>query len=581
MEKHQVIAKVTHPKMIREFELFSHWGFESFAPGSIPRAKYNAFQRIHQVSGPCFHLLASMEALVMEQMVVDWSRVNNITHELVTAIRILVDQLQAIHPVEFMDAQEWFAKISFYTRLATDCLALEATPPFIHAFAGHNAQPKEHKWLPRCLGAPDALQAIITTPALFQYFIEASDLRKALDTVLQQLDITDFVSMQECESEIRTLLATGFLPQVVVNDLEIAVFDLTGSGGKIDVWTFVGEPRHWQPVAVQQDIEPTDIAAVWKNAVSAKYSPLVLRRRLIQALADEEEGVLVCALPTKTSEPACVIPQKTDTKVNFQKFQHRLQQVLPLVTDLHVFQAEGELLLPEHCRSLHDLVCLCLEQGLAGIFSLAGEPSRGLAGIKQIHLEVPVVINSFNLGGGLFPSAAEKTIVSMDDVRSVPAWSFLQGLVSPALCWPGQRSEEEISPPHYSSYAIVDLSFVHCTLRLGRNLYAVECSCADSQEKYVHFRFKGSGHLSKNLTRRDILAQILEEDGFTIDVCGDYIDAVRFQDMDVYLQRNLICLGLLVAWTHVTPLDVMANMGKNKGVQSFRDLQEKALLPSL
>lgn len=567
--------------MIREFELFSHWLFVSFAPGSIPRSKYNALKSIHGISGQCFHLLANIEALVLEQMVVDWSRVNFLTSELIAAIRILVDQLQAIHPVEFMDAQEWLSKISFYTNLATDRLVLEGTPPFLYSLASQENRPQSLQKLPHCLCTSKKLQGFITTPALFQYFVEANDLRHSLNAILQTLDITSLPSLRKCQQQSQELITAGSLPQSIVNDLEVTAFDLAGHGEKIDVWTFVGNSKHWQPVAVQHQIMPADIFITWKNAVAGKYTPYALGHRLSQALTDEEEGVLVYVVPSNAPKPDCFVPQNMKADIDPKKLHQRLAQVLPLVTDLHVFQAEGEPLRPEHCRSLHDLVCLCLEQGLAGIFAFAGQPSRGLAGIKQIRLEVPVIINSFNLGGGLFPSAAEKTTISLDDIRSVPAWSFLQGLVNPTVLWPGLKNEEETSPPHYSSYAIVDQFFAHCTLRLGSNLYTVECCCDDDQSKYVHFRFKGSGHLPENLIRRHILAQILEEEGFTVKVCGDYLDAVRCAKMDVYLQRSLVCLGLLVAWIHSTPLASMLAMGEKHGLKTFRTIRKKALLPSL
>jgi hypothetical protein len=115
--------------MIRESGLFAHWSFESFTPGSIPRPKYNAFRQIHSQTGLSFSLLARFEELSMGQSLVDWCRVSGLAARLSTSIRDLVDQLQVMNPVEFMDAHDWVAKLSFYTRLATEHSSTPAHPP--------------------------------------------------------------------------------------------------------------------------------------------------------------------------------------------------------------------------------------------------------------------------------------------------------------------------------------------------------------------------------------------------------------------------------------------------------------------
>lgn len=182
-----------------------------------------------------------------------------------------------------------------------------------------------------------------------------------------------------------------------------------------------------------------------------------------------------------------------------------------------------------------------------------------------------MVINIFNLGGGLFPSAAERAAVSMEDIRSVPAWSFLLGLVCPAVVWSGTGHEEPSLAPHHSSYAVLSQFFMHCTLRLGRNLYVVECLCEDGREKYVRFRFKGGTGLQGWHGRRiEVMRLILEGEGFEVVLRGDYVDAVRAGEEDVLLQRNLACLGLLVAWVQAAGADEMEGMTPEQGRAAFR-----------
>jgi len=293
-------------------------------------------------------------------------------------------------------------------------------------------------------------------------------------------------------------------------------------------------------------------------------------------MADGEELFAVVATPAGQVEPlpASPLPCIPDATA----LVRRLEQVLPRVTQLHVFQAQGLILSQKHCRSLHDLVCLCLERGLSQIFAFAGLPARGLAGIKQMRLEIPVVINTFNLGGGLFPSAAERSVITVEDVRSIPAWSLLLGLTCPDILWAGARRDEEGDMPHSSSYAVLSQFFMHCTLRLGQNLYVAECRCEDGVEKYVHFRFKGgNGDKAARARRLEIMRLVLEGEGFAVSSCGDYLEALRVGEKDVLLQRNLVSLGVLVAWIQTTGVEVLGTFRAEQGLARFRNLLTSSL----
>lgn len=549
-----------------DFRFFSHWSFESFAPGSIPRNKYNAFRRIHLQTGACFELLARFEELSTGRSVVDWCRVSNLAVKLVALIRDLVDQLQVMNPVEFMDAHDWVTKLGFYTRMASEHAALPASPPYLHRLEPGQGGSSQ-RWIFSSLRADEPV--LVITPALCQYFIEASDLRQRLDEVLAGIDLMDQASVVEGSGRVCSLILEGALPERLRLELEIAAVDLAPGGRKLDVWAFAGaEPK---PVLIGRipGVRGSDIVEAWMRALACKFSPEALAVRLSAGMADEEHPLTVIALPEGAANPAAQLPPEALRDPS--ALIRRLEQVLPRVTRLHVFKAQGEALRPEHCRSLHDLVCLCLERGLAQIFSFAGQPARGLTGIKQLRLEIPVVINIFNLGGGLFPSAAERASVSMEDIRSIPAWSLLLGLVCPAVAWKGAGPEEPNLAPHHSSYAVLAQFFMHCTLRLGQNLYVVECLCEDGREKYVRFRFKGGTGLQGGHGRRiEVMRLVLEGEGFKVGLRGDYVDAVRAGEEDVLLQRSLVCLGLLVAWVQATGVDEMERMSPEQGRDAFR-----------
>ena len=119
---------------------------------------------------------------------------------------------------------------------------------------------------------------------------------------------------------------------------------------------------------------------------------------------------------------------------------------------------------------------------------------------------------------------------------------------------------------------------MHCTLRLAQNLYVAECCCEDTSEKYVQFRFKGgSGRRAERRRRLEIMRLILEGEGFEVISRGDYLEAMREGEEDVYLQRNLVCIGLLIAWVQSTGVEALGGMTAEQGRDQFRGLLSRSM----
>ncbi len=553
-------------------DLFSNWTFASFAPGSIPRSKYNAFREIHAGAVACFALLARIEDVVMARRVVDWHRVDALTSELAARIRQLADQLQVMNPVRFMDVHDWVAKVGFYARLATAMDAIPATPPYCVPIQPHRSADKQAWPVLNLVGAADKrLAGLLLTPSLFQYFIEANDLRPALDALLQSLDAGVPDEIERVSQDLRALIRAGVLPDALSAGLEIAAEDAFSGQAGITLWAFAGRDGDASCAGRLEAVRPRNLVAAWVEAVTFKYAPEALLRRLGAGLADDEYPLTVAAFP----DGAAAIAMSEKRLPSAEALLPRLESILPHVARLHVFQAQGASLRAEHCRSLHDLVCLCLERGLAQIFSFAGRPALGLSSIKQLRLEIPVACNVFNLGGGLFPSAVEKSAVGMEDVRSAPAWSLLMGLTSPLVCWPGTTHEDSDDvAPHSSSYAVMSQLYMYCTLRLAQNLYVIECDCDDEGSSgHIGYRFKGGNGTWEQRSRRlEIMRDVLEGEGFEVRSRGDYLEAVRGDVEDVFLQRSLVSLGLLVAWVQSVGVETLGKLSPGQGAGRFKAL---------
>lgn len=556
---------------MHDLELFSHWTFGAFAPGSIPRSKYNAFREIHAEAAACFDLLARIEDFAMGRRLVDWCQVSALTSDLASRIRLLADHLQIMNPVRFMDVHDWVAKVGFYARLATALDVLPSTPPYcVPVHPGRSVDMQAWPVLNRIQVSGPDVPGLLLTPSLFQYFVEANDLRPGLDAVLQTLDAGAPEEIERSSRHLRSLVLAGVLPEVLRSELEIAALDVFPDQGGLDLWIMVGTGDEALCLGQIGVARPSDLGWAWIEAAAMKYHRDAIMLRLGAGLADDEHALAILVLPAGSA--AATRPERVYSDPT--AFLRRLESIQSHVTRLHVFQAEGAALVAEQCRSLHDLVCLCLERGLAQIFSFAGRPALGLASIKHLRLEIPVAFHVFNLGGGLFPTAVEKTVVGMEDVRSAPAWSLLLGLTSPLVRWPGSGHESvEDAAAHHSSYAVMSQVYLYCTLRLERNLYVIECDSDDDGGKgYIGYWFKGgSGSEAQRALRLAVMRMVLEGEGFVVSLRGDYLHATRNGVEDVFLQRNLVCLGLLLAW--VQARDHAAEMlNLEQSVRNFKGL---------
>ena len=555
---------------MHELELFSHWTFGSFAPGSIQRNKYNTFQQIHAGTTVCFDLLARIEDCTLAKRLVDWSKVCALTADLASRIRLLADQLQIMDPVRFMDVHDWVAKIGFYARLATAMNVVASTPPYFLSLH----PPCFHKLWPSALTLrinDSEISGLVLTPSLFQYFIEANDLRDELDTVLRTLDPSKTVQFEQSISKLQEIILRGSLPEALESELEIIAHDIFSGQDSLELWAMIGSGAHMHCLGCIALDRINDLSQTWLQGAALKYCRQALLIRLSAGLADEEHELQMLVLP------AGLATRKStkDYTLGSKNLLQRLKSIETHVTSLHL----GANIQTAHCRSLHDLVCLCLERGLAQIFSFAGQPALGMAAIKHLRLEIPVAFYVFNLGGGLFPTAVEKTVVGMEDVRSTPAWSLLMGLTSELLPWPENDSRFDPGTNmliNHSSYAVISQAYFYCTLRLDHNLFVIECDDGGAgDDGYISFWFKGgSGSATLRSVRLGVMKEVLKAEGFAIRARGDYLQAVRDRADEVLLQRNLVSLDLLIGWTQ-TQSATFEESSWQQGVQNFQNVLQQ------
>ncbi|MEZ0576037.1 PEP/pyruvate-binding domain-containing protein, partial [Halodesulfovibrio aestuarii] len=288
-------------------ELFKHWTFRAFAPGTLLRTKYNAFKELLKLDERCLEHIADLEEIHYGREQADWTRVVWLTEELGRDIRSLIEQLQIMSPVKYMDLQDYATKLNFYVRMGVSVENPRIEPPFVFTL------PEATKMLEAAGGkaanlarisferAINLLPARVISAHAYHYFIEANDLREELDKRLSVISLTDAVTLDELAYEMQELILQADMPDPIANEIEIAALELGKNGVKLAVRSSAVAEDGVASFAGQYssilDVAPANIIQAWKEVVASKYTPRAIAYRIMNGLADTETSMAVLIMP--------------------------------------------------------------------------------------------------------------------------------------------------------------------------------------------------------------------------------------------------------------------------------------------
>ncbi|MGX9365389.1 PEP/pyruvate-binding domain-containing protein [Desulfoplanes sp. PS50] len=285
--------------------IFAHWTYETFPPGAILRSKYNAFARLIREDETCLAIIAEIEELHARRPMADWSRILYLTYRLDIHVRKMLEHLQRINPVRFMDLMDYVSKTSFYMRMAVSVDDPEISPPFVFPLSEALTRKKHANYAAATLArimANASLslplpQGFVISSSAYHYFIEANDLRPRLDKILRGINLHHPEGIEHISQEIQELILQAPIPDSVADAIEIAILDLVGGSGSVDM---EADPRR-TPATLGLEAHRIRISAItlskalqaWKQCILAKYRPQSIAERIGQGLADCEVPMVV------------------------------------------------------------------------------------------------------------------------------------------------------------------------------------------------------------------------------------------------------------------------------------------------
>lgn len=288
-------------------ELFKHWTFQTFAPGTLLRTKYNAFNQLLRLDEICLDCIADLEEIHYGHEQTDWARVVWLTEELAKNIRKLIDRLQIMSPVKYMDLHDYTTKLNFYVRMGVCVEDPVITPPFVfglnEAFNRPDAVGEKAANLAGIAAETDIsiLPARVISAHTFHYFIEVNDLRGQLDDLLCAVSLTSPAALDRLSNEMQQLIMKADIPAPIANEIEIAALELGQNQTKLAVRSSVVTENSAVSFAGQYEtvlnVSHDNILTAWKQVIASKYTSRAISYRIRHGLADTETPLAVLIMP--------------------------------------------------------------------------------------------------------------------------------------------------------------------------------------------------------------------------------------------------------------------------------------------
>lgn len=250
---------------------------------------------------------------------------------------------------------------------------------------------------------------------------------------------------------------------------------------------------------------------------------------------------------------------------------HRiLKDALQHITPLNLVDPASAFFTPSSCETLHDFTRFCHEKAVHEMFSFGDRHHFDRRTAKQLVVSTPFQWWVINLEDG-FKDTVDQAgkYICLDDIQSRPMLAIWQGMT--AVPWAGpppvnlqglgsiifqSTMNPRLDPAVRSgmagkNYFLISRNFCNLSVRLGYHFALVEANLGEFLiENYISFQFKGgAADERRRFLRINLLAEILQQYNFRVDVTRDALTARLEKCQARYLEDRLAVVGYLLIHT--------------------------------
>ncbi len=263
-----------------------------------------------------------------------------------------------------------------------------------------------------------------------------------------------------------------------------------------------------------------------------------------------------------------------------------LEKAVEHIVPLHLLEPESPDFSPANCRTLHDITRFSHEKAVEEMFRMDESLLEGRCGKQLRYKGSKLQYFVVNIENG-FCRPVQGKFVELEDICCPPMRALWDGML--AIPWAGPvgttgrgflalvaesagNPELEISRAPVRAarnYFMVDREYCNLQASFGYHFCTVEAQAgALEQENYVSFHFKGgAANLGRRIQRVQVLADVLAENGFIVEVREDALSARAEELSEAEALELLLILGYLLI--HSRQMD--AALGSEDSRTAFAD----------
>jgi len=299
-------------------QLFKHWTYQVFSPGTLLRRKYEAFKSLLRHDAIALELIADLEELFYGEVLADRQRANWLAARLSKSVKTMAGQLVEMNPSKFMDLPEYFRKIDFYVRMALELEQPEVGPPYILSLEDAAAMPRlaggKASNLGRVLGlggVPVPPGFVITANA-FNYLVDYNELGAEIETRLRQMVVSDRDRLAALTAEMQELILAAEVPEEIARGIRFAVSEIIEDEDALiavrsSALAEDGEISFAGQYASELNVQPNDVLEAYKRVLAGKYCPRAVSYRISNGLTDADTAMAILVIPMVDADNAGVV----------------------------------------------------------------------------------------------------------------------------------------------------------------------------------------------------------------------------------------------------------------------------------
>ncbi|WP_319467736.1 PEP/pyruvate-binding domain-containing protein [uncultured Pseudodesulfovibrio sp.] len=298
-------------------QLFKHWTYQVFAPGTLLRRKYEAFKSLLRHDAIALELIADLEELFYGEKLADRQRANWLAAQLAEAVQTMAGQLVEMNPSRYMDLPDYFRKIQFYVRMAMELEQPDVGPPYILSLEDAASLPRLAGGKAANLGrarneahVPVPPGFVITANA-FNYFIDFNGIRDKMEEMLREMVVHDRDMLAHLTAEMQELILAGEVPEDIARGIRFAVSEIITGDDLIAVRSSAlaedGEISFAGQYASELNVQPNDVLEAYKRVLAGKYCPRAITYRISNGLTDSDTSMAVLVIPMVDADTAGVV----------------------------------------------------------------------------------------------------------------------------------------------------------------------------------------------------------------------------------------------------------------------------------